>query len=156
MWKFYLSYSEVCLTNITGRLSSGKRLAAAWTSGIRFQGGAYRTLMQVRFNREVKIKVKLSLGFIKHHDVNMYGEVEAQDGDECLAPRRHPGELPPSPRYAFYNKLGGPQNRPGRCGLEKKSLAPAANRTSTPRSSSPYPHCYTDWATPAATVVKVK
>jgi hypothetical protein len=33
-----------------------------------------------------------------------------------------------SPRYSFDRRLGGPQNRSGRCG-EEKHLAPAGNPT---------------------------
>jgi hypothetical protein len=44
------------------------------------------------------------------------------------------------PRYPLDKRLGGPQNKPGRCG-EEKNLAPAGNPTP---AVQPVVHRYTD------------
>jgi hypothetical protein len=57
-----------------------------------------------------------------------------------------PAALPPgkSPRYPFYKRLGGPQDRSGRYG-EVNIFDP----TGTPLVVQPLASRYTDWATPA-------
>jgi hypothetical protein len=50
------------------------------------------------------------------------------------------------PRYPLDRRLGGPQNRSGRRGLEEKSFAPVEDRTPIVQ---PVVRHYTDWATPA-------
>jgi hypothetical protein len=48
------------------------------------------------------------------------------------------------PRYLFDRGIIGPYNRSGSCGEEKNLPL----RGTEPRTSSPLPHHYTNWATP--------
>jgi hypothetical protein len=52
-----------------------------------------------------------------------------------------------APRYQFYKRLGGPQSRSGRCGVQRDFLPPPGTE---PRSSSLRVRRYTDWAIPSS------
>jgi hypothetical protein len=83
-------------------------------------------------NKVITIKylmVKLSLHFIKHHAMKIYGAVEVQLhaflpssltpvtlalGKESLVPT--------------YRRLGAPQSQPGHCWYNKRPLSPTGNK----------------------------
>jgi hypothetical protein len=56
------------------------------------------------------------------------------------------------PWYPLDRSLSGPQSQSGRCGAEKKSLAPAGNRTP---AVQPLARLCTDWAIPLLKSMKV-
>jgi hypothetical protein len=97
---------------------------------------------------------RLSSCLIKHYLIKKHGRVKVLlhefhtstlDGGEW--PVLRPAVLlrAKSPRYPLVRRLGGPQNRSGSCGEEKKSLAPTGNGTPDSSAVEHTANHYTEW-----------